>query len=355
LSEVPLFANTPSFIENLSHLFKAVERFPHLMATLSETLYNLIMRFHDSCQQNFNSFDQTHAFHAGRMLANPEVITEFRAHPLLQQCVFEGKEDDLEPLMPSFFELERRLEDNLLTAKTVLDPEMTVRERFQLPTTATIVESLIVLHDKVQEFLAGSVFDSPARARIGNGITSVEQLIATCILFLHVEMRCKCYAEIVPALRGAGYYLTQPSTGPDTYATALANIYQGEMERLTPVLTSSRLLFVFIGIPRLVYSLHITFLPHVREINEKGGQAIIQNLAHFKHLFSGFKYPEVAIYAKAHFIAQNIALSAKQLFLLVQENQKWFTIEEVLPIFEMPDKASDPMFSAQAIRELYHV
>jgi hypothetical protein len=113
------------------------------------------------------------------------------------------------------------------------------------------------------------------------------------------------------------------------------------MERLSPLLAPSRLLFVFIGIPRLVYSLHIWFLPRVREINERGSQSILQNLSLFKHLFGGFKYPDLVWYGKAHWIATNVTLSCDRLLVFVQQHMNSFTLEEVLPLFEMPQKASE--------------
>jgi hypothetical protein len=122
------------------------------------------------------------------------------------------------------------------------------------------------------------------------------------------------------------------------------------MERLSTALIPSRLQFVFLGIPRLVYRLHLKFLPKVREMNDKGAQGILLNLALFRQTFSSFRYPENQLYSKAHWFASNIFLSGDRIVMALKSIKKSFTLEEIEPIFQMPQKQAE---SLDAVRILF--
>jgi hypothetical protein len=367
LHDVPVFFITPTFVENLTHFVRAAEKFATIRPVLAKAAADLIQAFTKGCAAQLTGFDPSQSFYASQLLSRrrdedaprrrdedgpvpPKVLLNFQVQPLLQRAVFDGCESDIDDFIGPFFEFEENSEADVFNGNKVLKVEETVRERFQIPTIATIVESLFFVRKQVSAILAASPFGDHSRL-IEEERKRLDIVIVHCIMFLHVEMRCRCYAEIVPVLLNGDFRLATPPSSADNYATILCSLYQSTMERLSTALIPARLQFVFLGIPRLVYKLHLKFLPKVKEINDKGAQGILLNLALFRQTFSSFRYPENQLYSKAHWFASNIFLSGDRIVMALKSIKKSFTLEEIEPIFQMPQKAADN--SLESVRILF--
>lgn len=358
LHEVPIYFHTPIFIENIRHFVEAAAKFTDLQQDLASSVNKLLKAFNDDCEAQLIGFTANSSIYSSKILNknNTSLIQEYQRQPLFHTLIFENNEEDIEPMIEPFAVFEESKEAELLNGTRILHVEETFRERFQLPSIATIAESLIVLHNNVTEMLNHSKFGDKQKKSINGQLDNINSTIVKCMAFLHFEMRCKCYAEVVPSLVGVSYKLQTIPQIPDPYASALATLYQSTMERLAPNLTPSRLMFVFIGIPRLVYNLHILFLPKVKEINDKGTTALIdQNIALFRNTFSTFKYPEPTMYSKTLWFISHIYLSTDRILMALKQSKKFFTYEEIAPVFQMQQKASESQAEAlEALKILFN-
>ncbi|OHT15563.1 hypothetical protein TRFO_02910 [Tritrichomonas foetus] len=342
----PVFLNASFFIDNIAHFIRAGKKFVSLQNVMAEAACDVIGKFCSQCATMFDQINEKSRFFS-KSLVN---IDSYLGQPLVNSILVKGNEDIDADYLSAFYKFEFQNEDILYSGRKVLTIEDTVRERFQLPTIATIAESLIFLRDKIIEFLRKNPFTKSSMAIFNRTLRSVNVLINKCLIFIHVELRCRCYAEIVNALKGSSYKIQSVPQNPDNYATVLTQMYTSTYERLEPCLVSSRLLFAFIGIPNLVYALHIRFLPQVREINEKGAQAILQNLMLFRQTFSNTHFPEMPMFSKAHWFANNIYLAPDRIIHALKGKKQFFTYDEIKPIFQMQQKQNENI--ADALEEL---
>jgi hypothetical protein len=170
--------------------------------------------------------------------------------------------------------------------------------------------------------------------------------------FLHVELRCKCYAKIIGGLKDADFRLQSSQDSEDRsigiYAATLREEYHEMIKKLQERLMPSRLMFVSIGLPRLVYLLHIRYVPKVKWINDKGSQAILRDLVYLREEFSHLKYQDIPLYTKASWIASNVWSSPDRIIQALKPVKKNFTFEEIEPMITMQNKTNE---NSEAARE----
>lgn len=349
--DAPVFLNASLFIENIHHFIKAAMKFDSLQLTMSGAACDIINAFSTQCEQLFNQINNKNRFYS-RSLVN---VDEYMRQPLVQKILVLGQEDIDENELNAFFDFEIKNESDLFSGKKILAIEDTVRERFQLPTISSIAESLIYLTNSIRSFLTETNFESDTKLIYEKALRKADDIINTCLIFIHIEMRCRCYAEIVQSLKNTSYKLQTAPQGPDNYATVLTQNYTSNYDRLETCLVQSRHLFVFIGIPKLVYALHIKFLPMVRDINDKGTQAILLNLQLFRQTFSSSPFPDMNMFSKTHWFVSNIYLSPDRILLALKQTKKFFTYEEMAPVFQMHQKQNENYSEAlETLSEMFN-
>lgn len=335
--EAPVFLNSSLFIENTHHFIKAAMKFDYLLEPMTTAACEIIDSFTNQCQTMFNQINDKDRFYS-RTLVH---LQEYLSQRLVQHILLEGHESADESELEAFAKFELNNEKDLYNGVKQLKIEDTVRERFQLPTVASIAESLIYLRNKVKTFLQESTFDAQSKKPFLRSLDKANELIYTCLFFIHIELRCRCYAEIVQSLNGVSYKLqTVPST-PDNYATIITQTYSQTYDQLETCLVPSRHLFSFIGIPTLIYTLHIKYLPLVKEINDKGTQAILKNLQLFRQTFSNCPYPDIASLQKTQWFVTNIFYSPDRFLMALKTAKRFFTLDEIQPVFKMPQKQNE--------------
>lgn len=349
--DAPVFLNASLFIENIHHFIKAAMKFDSLQLTMSGAACDIINSFSSQCEQLFNQTNNKNRFYSRSLVK----VDEYMRQPLVQKILVLGREDIDEAELNAFYEFEIKNESELFSGRKILAIEDTVRERFQLPTISSIAESLIYLTNSVRSFLAETNFESDTKLIYEKALRKADDIIYTCLIFIHIEMRCRCYAEIVQSIKNASYKLHGAPQGPDNYATVLTQNYTSNYDKLETCLVQSRHLFVFIGIPKLVYALHIKFLPMVREINDKGAQAILLNLQLFRQTFSSSTFPDMPMFSKTHWFVSNIYLSPDRILLALKQTKKFFTFEEMSPVFQMHQKQNENNAEAlETLREMFN-
>ena len=353
LHDVPIFANTATYVENIGHFIKAADKFINLQSNMATAATQLIKSFCSNCQAEFNKANnwnlRTHKLLSGA------AMQRYAAQPIVKRIIFEGQEDFTEDELNEFYAFEDRNERDLLNGNVMVSIEETLRERFYVPKIATTVESLIVLMEQINKLLVNSPFDQTDESLIRDALDVVEKTVLHAMCFLHVEMHVKCYAEICPALVNANYKLQSVPTIPDSYASRLAQTCQDVMDWLTPVLMPNRLLFVFLGLPRLIYQLHMKFVPRVREINDKGAEAVTKNMDIFRQTFGSFKYPDMKMFSKSHWFVSRIAFSSERILIALRASSTkyYFTYDEVAPAIQMQQKANESQAEVlEALKDL---
>ena len=352
LHDVPIFANTVTYVENIGHFIKAAEKFVTLQANMERAATELIKAFRHDCQTEFNKANHE-TLRTYKLLESAR--HRYAAQPIVKQIIFEGHEDFTEDELNEFYAFEDRNERDLLNGNVTVSVEETLRERFYVPKIATTIESLIVLQEQITKLLDESPFKNSPDSPIRKALAEVEQTIIQAMCFLHVEMHVKCYAEICPALMNANYKLQSVPTMPDSYASRLAATCQDVMDWLSPFLMPNRLLFVFLGLPRLIYLLHMKFVPRVREINDKGAEAVTKNMDIFRQTFGSFKYPDMKMYSKSHWFVSRIAFSSERILNALRANSTkyFFTYDEVAPAIQMQQKANESQAEVlEALKDL---
>ena len=309
--DAPIFLTTPSFLKNIYHFINSAIQFPFIADDLVKAIEQFITAFFNSCELHTSkyAFNSSNKFYALKIL-NDRTLAKYKDQPLLKEMIFEGKTDISHTILDQFEEFEIQNEAELWNGMKMLTIEETVRENFQLPLLANVAESLIYFTQQVEQMLQqkkGLLKEGNYKS-IKNKLSNANKIILQCFCFIHIEMRCRCYQIIIPNISGQTYNILNATNSHDDYANLFIKMYNSTYETLSHKLTPPIQLFAFINIPKLLFDLHIKYIPRVIDINEKGSQLLANNLVLFNQTFSAFHDIYQSEFRKAFWFASNIYL-----------------------------------------------
>jgi len=108
-----------------------------------------------------------------------------------------------------------------------------------------------------------------------------EELSATCLLVLHLEVRVHCFHYLHPIWRGtagAGFNGGQESTDPNHEVTKLTQDLLQIEEELTASLQERKTRYIFEGVSHLISVIFIAAAEHINKINSNGVKKMCRNI-----------------------------------------------------------------------------
>lgn len=342
---VPVLISTPILIENMEKFISIASKFPYLQQKIIQSTIAFLSEFNERCSHeiiegNSDKKLQQEEIWSNKLL-NDKSLPQYLAQYITTQLVINKSNENLEDRIKELADIEEANEAELMSGNVILTVENTVRLRFHLPQVAAIAESLVVLSDNLRKFMDIYTLSEQSKSSIGKLLDEFKITIVKAMAFIRIEMRCRTYADIVQQLMNGNYSSNQITSQPDQYVTDFISNFTNSCETMRPCLTPERFTFVFIGIPRLVYDIHIRFVPRLREINDKGAIKLTTNLSAINQAFASLQYPEIPIYKKALALVSNISYSAARILLQIEQMKDLFTYEEMEPVFNMQQKMDE--------------
>ncbi|XP_031568751.1 exocyst complex component 4-like isoform X1 [Actinia tenebrosa] len=122
----------------------------------------------------------------------------------------------------------------------------------------------------------------PVTDEILKSLTSLaedfQQLAETCILVLHLEIRCHCFYYLMPAVRMSSYVCNMDAVDPDPSVIALNKDLTSLEEIATACLAQHKFRYLFEGLGHLVSSILISNLAFIKKINQNGIKKMCRNI-----------------------------------------------------------------------------
>ena len=355
ISTVPILISTPSLLENMERFISIAHRFPYLKQTVFRQCIAFIKEFNKRCADEVGKIKGEEAEHeeikSSNLLSN-SLVLKYAKEDITKELVINESNGNFEDKIADLAKLEENNEESLMNGTSILTVENTIRVKYHLPQVAAIAESLIVIRNRFQSLLVKYPLAIEDDAK--QTVNDLNTTIIKAMVFLKLEIRCRTYADIVqPLLNGRYSGKQQPPTRADQYVEDFKSTLNASMEMLKPCLIPSRFSFVFIGIARLVYDIHIRFIPRLREIDDKGVQQLTKNLSELNQALSVLQYPETMIYKKALIFVSNITFSTDRILVQIQQYKDLFTLDEIEPVFNMEQKRNEKQ--EENLQKLRHI
>lgn len=342
---VPVLISTPLLIDNIEKYARIAERFPYLQQTIISNMIKFLNAFNVRCMNEIGkvkSVESQEQILSSKMLkCDKDLIAKYLAQDIVQELVIKDSMGDYENKIKDLSALEEKFEYDVVEKNSPLSIENTVREKFCLPTVAATAESIVVIRDILATVVKDFKLGPPSMHMIKEFIGSLNITLVRAMVFIRLEVICRTFTDIVQPLLNGNYTPSQSPTKPDQYVLDFIQTYNSTCDNISSCLTPARNSFVFIGIARLVYNIHIKYVPRIREISDKGASQLTQNLSALNQTLSTLQYPEPAIYKKALVFVSNISYSTDRILMQIAQQKDLFTYEEMEPVFNMQQKLNE--------------
>ncbi|EAY02711.1 hypothetical protein TVAG_440900 [Trichomonas vaginalis G3] len=342
---VPVLISTPLLLENIDKYSKIAARFPYIQTMIIKNLITFLKAFNQRCLTEIGrvkSLETQDQIVSSKLLNNDkDLILKYAAQYITNELVVKDNMGDYEDKIDEISRLEETNENEQIERYFPLSIENTVREKFCLPTCAATAESIVVIRNNLLSIISKYKYTDENTAAIKAFAGDLDQTLIKAMVFIRLEMRCRAYAEIVQPLLNGNYTPLTAPVRPEQYVTDYASTLSSSSENIINCLTPARYSFVFIGLARLVYNIHIKYVPRIREISDKGAAQLTMNLSALNQSLSTLQYPETVIYKKALVFISNISYSTDRILMQIAQQKDLFTYEEMEPVFNMQQKMNE--------------
>jgi len=342
LSSMPLMSNIPQFLEISKVLFNTVPLFPFLSDILTASVISILSYFNNDCEsrlQTIQRVEQEH--HVFSLSILNQVLPYYLNAPIFTKLVLNNDDSELTESEISDIIVKEEYFDNIHLPNGIITYEQTVASISQLTMVASIIESLSVIRYHIYKWMKDISLAESSLESIHQHAILIDTTIAQCIVFLRLEMRSHCYSEIVTNLINADYKREIQPYESEQFIKSYTNRFSSVYEKLSHCLTKGKLQFVFIGIPTLVYNIHIKYMPKIKVINEKGSITLFFNLEYLKNAFNKLPYQDKTSLQKAQWFAHNLHLSSDIFLIELKKYAQMFKLTEIKPFFEMEQKKNE--------------
>ncbi|KAK3729276.1 hypothetical protein QZH41_008516, partial [Actinostola sp. cb2023] len=105
-----------------------------------------------------------------------------------------------------------------------------------------------------------------------------QRLAETCILVLHLEIRCHCFFYLMPAIRQPSYFCNMDAVDPDPSVLLLNKDLTLLEETATACLAPHKFRYLFEGLGHLVSSILISNITFIKKMNQNGIKKMCRNI-----------------------------------------------------------------------------
>ncbi|EAY11999.1 hypothetical protein TVAG_271820 [Trichomonas vaginalis G3] len=342
---VPVLISTPLLLDNIEKYGKIAGRFTYLQDMIIGFMIQFLKAFISRCLNEIGhvkSAESQEQILSSRILtSDKDIVLKYLGKVITTELVLKDNMGDYEDNIKDLSQMEEQNELDLVDKSQPLTIENTIREKFCLPTIAATAESIVVIKNSIESLLISQKYTDSNNSAIRSLITELEQTLVRAMIFIRLEMRCRTYVDIIQPLLNGNYTPLSSPTKPDQYVTDFISTYNSSTDNIGNCLTPARNSFVFIGIARLVYNIHIRYGPRIREISDKGAAQLTMNLSALNQHLSSIQYPEQSIYKKTLVFVSNISYSTDRILMQIAQQKDLFTYEEMEPVFNMQQKMNE--------------
>ncbi|XP_020899282.1 exocyst complex component 4 isoform X1 [Exaiptasia diaphana] len=105
-----------------------------------------------------------------------------------------------------------------------------------------------------------------------------QRLSETCLLVLHLEIRCHCFFYLMPAIRQPSYFCNMDAVDPDPSVLLLNKDLTSLEEMANACLAPHKFRYLFEGLGHLVSSILISNLSFIKKMNQNGIKKMCRNI-----------------------------------------------------------------------------
>ncbi|XP_032229704.1 exocyst complex component 4 isoform X2 [Nematostella vectensis] len=120
--------------------------------------------------------------------------------------------------------------------------------------------------------------DEDVLKSLGGLAQDFQRLAETCVLVLHLEIRCHCFFFLMPAVRQPSYMCNMDAVDPDPSVIQLNKDLTSLEEIATASLAQHKFRYLFEGLGHLVSSILISNLSFIKKINQNGIKKMCRNI-----------------------------------------------------------------------------
>ncbi|XP_031568752.1 exocyst complex component 4-like isoform X2 [Actinia tenebrosa] len=309
----PLLQSTVTLYHLMQDLKNLMHNLPQYSSQFLEMICKTLTNYKENCHSTYKELlrysgdrDKPTKIISGTWAKDEDISRLLRSLPnwtnLQQQHHRQRKEEeeDLEAIKIRNARGSEILTSNL--GEHILSKSEVLLDVGDLKTLANLQESMEWFGNHIRLFSTGlsaqstsiSIVTSETQERIKaqeippvtdeilKSLTSLaedfQQLAETCILVLHLEIRCHCFYYLMPAVRMSSYVCNMDAVDPDPSVIALNKDLTSLEEIATACLAQHKFRYLFEGLGHLVSSILISNLAFIKKINQNGIKKMCRNI-----------------------------------------------------------------------------
>ncbi|XP_065828329.1 exocyst complex component 4-like isoform X2 [Oscarella lobularis] len=347
----PVLQSAVVMEQNMRELRDMMERLPPYAEHFLNMISDMLLKYRDSCSQLYKHIlgvteDGRLRTISGMWAKDEDIRRLLKSFPawthMQQQQEQQGHhkskkvQEDLETVQEHHRQecemLTRNIGDRLLIKSAV------VLSLGDLKVVAHLQESLEWLANRTEALLATLTSLSSVSIKKGSVevpgalLRGVDQLrdelcdlAETCLIMLHLEIRCHCYFFLLPAAKQSTYVHDSDSMEVDEHVRFFNNDLKSTKEVMEEALSYAKFKYLFEGLGYLIASILISSTNFLGAINDYGIKRMCNNIYNLQQNLTNITMSRELDLARARQYFELLFLNPEELLTVIVEQGPQFT------------------------------